>query len=189
MRRARSQTISQSGRDSPTSGSACAHALHAAVAVGEGAVFLGKAGGGQDHVGVVRRFVEEDVMQTRKSSCSSACWAWARFGSLISGFSPRTTMPGPAPVRRRIDHFGDGQAGFGREAVCQPARSARGSSESVDRLVGGVDARAARRCPSSPGRCSGRAAGSVRYRACRCARSSARDWSATARYRCRACSG
>ena len=61
-------------------------------------------------------------MQTTKSRASMACCAWLRLGSLISGFSPMTTMARICPVRAPSTISVTVRPGLGGRATSQ-ARS------------------------------------------------------------------
>ena len=66
-----------------------AHALHAPLAVGKGAVFLRKAGGRQDHIGQLRGFVHENILHHQEVQTAEQL-----IGAIEVGFTEQGILAG-----------------------------------------------------------------------------------------------
>ena len=77
-----------------------AHALHAALGVGERALLLGEGGRGQEDVSALGRLVQEEILDDQETRAGRMAFsAWWRSGSESSGFSPTTYIARTSPVR------------------------------------------------------------------------------------------
>ncbi len=153
-----------------------AHRLDAPLGVGEGAVLLEERRAGQEDVGVVRRLVEEEILD------DDALHGRQTRGDVMGvgvGLEDVLALDVDA-LERAIDggveHVGDAQPGLACRAACPTApRTWRGLRP--PRCGGSRAVRAGTSpCRRSPARCSGRAAGSRRRPAGRYCRSPWRGW-------------
>ena len=139
--RAKSAIISQSARAWPGGGDGSAHALDAAVGVGEGAVLLRKAGRGQDHVGVDVGLVEEDVLGDEElellDGVAGVRQVRLAHQRVLAHHVPALDLAGQDAVH----HLGRGQAGHGGQRYPPGRLELRAYLGIGHRLVGGVEAR------------------------------------------------
>ena len=120
-------------------GQCLAHPLHAPVAVGEGAVFLGKAGGRQDDIRHLAGFIHKDIDADQQVQRFQGVLRMREVGLAHHGVFAHDDHSFDLPQERGIDHFGHGQAGRGVEAGAPFGFKLAANDGVGDRLIGGED--------------------------------------------------
>ena len=116
-----------------------AYALYAAVGIGEGAIFFGKAGGGQDDIRHIARLILEDVDADKQVQHLEGVLGMSEIRLGHHRVFAKHDHGLDAAIEGAIDHLGDSEAGNGGQGRIPLALEARADIVVIYTLVGGED--------------------------------------------------